>query len=375
MKLHRRILCLVFAALLLVSLAPEKTAAAEDVCFLAVNEKLFPLSDGTMPFWSGGRLYVPHTLFDGGELGVHYSRNLEKQIFTAYNLSSGSLTFDLAAGTIETNTLKTLSGSALVRGGLVFLPLTVLCDFFDLDYYYGRVTYGYLLRVKSPSDTFSNERFLDAAATSMAQRYAQYEKAHAPVEAPTVTPGSGKQPQEIAKRTVYLVLEVTETEQALPLLDTDVSGRAAFLFAPGSLAASGELLRRLAASGGAIALRVDASGGAESALAQIEQSNRALWNCANVKTRLVALDGADGETTHAVAEAGYCPLCFTLDFSDELPPVSRASSRIFAAADANLGSCCVFLGTDEAVSESLSALLASLRAGNCTLSRLNEAVV
>ncbi len=375
MMRRRRFLCLVFAALLLVSLAPEKASAADSVCFLAVNEKLFPLSDDTMPFWSGGTFYVPHTLLDGGELGIHYSRNVEKQMFTAYNLSSGSLTFDLAAGTIETNTLQTLSGSALVRGGIVFLPLNTLCGFFDLDYFYTRVTYGYLLRVKTPSDTFSNERFLDAAVTSMAQRYAQYEKAHAPVETPTVTPDSGARPQETAKRTVYLALEITEEAQARPLLDAATAGRAAFLFAPRALSASGGLLRQLAAAGDAIALRVDASGGAEDTLEQIAQSNRALWECANVKTRPVALAGADEETTRAVAEAGYCPLDFTLDFSGEFPSVSRASSRVFSAADANHGSCFVFLGTDGAVSESLNSLLTSLHLGNCTLLRINETVV
>ena len=89
----------------------------------------------------------------------------------------------------------------------------------------------------------------------------------------------------------------------------------------------------------------------------------------------MSLDGAGDETARAVEDAGYCPLRFTLDYRTELPSVSRASSRIFSSADANRGVCRVFLGTDESVSASLSALLASLRAGNCTLSLLNEATL
>lgn len=371
-KRLKRALCLVFALLLLASLAPKGARAAEDVCFLAANEKLFPLSDDTMPFWSGGALYVPHTLMDGGDLGVHYSRNMEKQVLTAYNLHSGAITFDFAAGTIETNTLKTIPGSAIVRGGVVFLPVSVLCDFFELDYIYTRVTYGYLLRVKTRSDTFSNDRFIDAASMPMAQRYAQYEKAHAPADNPEGPSGSGQKEQETAQRTVYLVIESTSPEHTLPILDGASSARTAFLFAPQDLDGADDLLRRLAALGSPVVLRADASGGPESALEEIERYNRALWNAANIKTRLVVLDGASEETALAVLDAGYCPLRFALDFGGGLPSVSRASSRIFSAADANHGVCCVFLGADEAVSGSLSSLAASLRAGNCTLARLNE---
>ena len=374
-KRFKRALCLALALLLIVKAAPLSADAADSVCFLAANEKLFPLSDETMPFWSDGSLYVPHTLMDGGELGIHYSRNTEKQVFTAYNLRSGSITFDLAAGTIETNTLRVIPGSALVRGGIVFLPLGVLCGFFDLDYVYTRVTYGYLLRVKNRSDSFSDERFIDAANASMAQRFAQYEKAHEPDDPPPPAPESGGNAQPAARRTVYLAVESTADKYTLPLLETALPNRVAFLFTPQSLSGSGDLLRQLAARGGAIALRVDASAGAAETIRQIELGNRALWEAAAVKTRVVSIDGADDETARAVADAGYCPLRFTLDYRAALPSVSRVSSRVFSSADANRGVCRVFLGTDEAVSGSLSALLTSLRAGNCTLSPLNEATV
>ena len=375
MKRLKRALCLALAALLLVTLTPDSAEAADSVCFLAANEKLLPLSDETMPFWSDGSWYVPHTLMDGGELGVHYSRNMEKQLFTAYNLRSGSITFDLAAGTIETNALRVIPGSAIVRGGIVFLPLGAFCAFFDLDYVYTRVTYGYLLRVKTGSDTFSDERFIEAASAPMAQRFAQYERAHAPAGNASSAPEGGSSTQATAQRTVYLAVESTAPQYTLPLLEAALPGRVAFLFAPQSLPDSGDLLRQLAARGGTIALRVDASAGAAEALGQIEQGNRTLWEAAAVKTRVVALDGADEETARAVGDAGYCPLRFTLDYRSELPSVSRASSRIFSSADLNRGVCRVFLGTDEAVSESLSALLTSLRAGNCTLSPLNEATL
>ena len=56
MKRFKRALCLAFALLLLVGTAPLPANAADSVCFLAANEKLFPLSDETMPFWFNGSL-------------------------------------------------------------------------------------------------------------------------------------------------------------------------------------------------------------------------------------------------------------------------------------------------------------------------------
>ncbi|MBQ7713384.1 MAG: hypothetical protein IJT71_00660, partial [Oscillospiraceae bacterium] len=59
-------------------------------------------------------------------------------------------------------------------------------------------------------------------------------------------------------------------------------------------------------------------------------------------------------------------------FSGGTASVSRMTSRILAAADARGGSCCVFLGADEAAAAVLGALLTSLRSGNCTSARLSE---
>ena len=374
MKAVKRALCLAFALLLLVSLVPGRADAADTVYFTAVNDQLLPLNDETMPFWSGGVLYVPSTAFDGNDLGIFYSRSRDRTTAVLYRQRS-VITFDLAAGTIDTNSGQSYAGSAIARGDTVFLPLDVICRFFGLEYSYTRINYGYLVRIKNENVVLSDATFIDAASAPMAQRYTRYERAKMPEADETPQPVENTPAQETPQqRTVYLDIEATDaahTEQTLAYLS---SGRAAFLFAPEHLPDAGDLLRQLASGGGAIALRVDASAGANAALSQIAEGNRALWNAANVKTRLVRLDGASEETRQLVAEAGYCPLSFALDYSSGASSVSRMSTRILAAADANGGSCCVFLGTDENASATLSALLVNLRAGNCTSARLNEVV-
>lgn len=72
-------------------------------------------------------------------------------------------------------------------------------------------------------------------------------------------------------------------------------------------------VRRAAATGNAVALRIDAATAAE-ALAQIERGNDALWHAASLRTRLVYLESADKTLRAAVVGAGYCPI--TINTSD-----------------------------------------------------------
>ncbi len=376
MRTGKRLICLVLAALLAAGLASEWAVAADTVYFTAVNDQLLPLADETMPFWSGGLLYVASTAFDGNDLGVFYSRSRDKLTAVLYTQRGGAMICDFAAGTIyDSSSKRTLGGSALDRGGVVFLPLTVVCSFFGLDYSTIRVSYGYLVRIKSASVVLSDASFVDAASAAMAQRYARYQRAKETASTPqeTTAPPGGTTTAEPSPRTVYFVFEAADSALAAQTLDAVGAGCAAFLFAPHSIPGAGDLLRRLAAGAGSVALRVDASGGAENTLAQIVDGNEALWAAANVKTRLVRLDGADEETERSVVEAGYCPLHYALDYG-EAASISRMSTRILSAADANGGSCCVFLGADAAAPGTLNSLLVALHAGNCTPARLNETV-
>lgn len=365
--------CVLLALLLLAGLSPAPAAAAT-AYFTAVNDQLLPLSDETMPFWSNGTFYVPNTAIDDNDLGIHYSRNNERTAFVLYKMRS-AITFNTTTGAVESTGSQRYTGSVIVRGDLVFFPLDVLCRFFNLEYSYTRINYGYLLRIKSDSVVLSDASFIDAAGTSFAQRYAQYERAHTESAADEQEPAATTQPQEVAQRTVYPVVEATDvgrTEQVLSYLS---SGRVTLLFTPQSLIGADNLLRRLSAGGGTIALRIDGSAGAETALAQIDEANEILWRAACVKTRLVRLDNAGDDTLRAVADAGYCPIRYALDFSGGRVSASRMVARISRSADANSGSCCVFLGADETVIGILSALITNLRAGNCTPARLNEVIL
>ena len=169
-------------------------------------------------------------------------------------------------------------------------------------------------------------------------------------------------------------MEVTDPALTGQMLDQLSAYEAAFLFTPQAAENAGDLIRRLAAGGAAVVLRVEAGADTQSALRQIEAGNRALWAAAAFKTRLVRLDGASEDTLRAVQEAGYCPIRYTLDYSATQLSASQMSARILSAAEPGRGACRVFLGAEQAASGKLSALLASLRGSNCMPAQLNETV-
>lgn len=368
----KRFLCLLLVLLMVFSLTPNETRAETTVYFTAVNDQLLPdLSDETMPFWSGGRLYIPSTVITGTDLGLFYSRSHDKSTAVVYRQGS-ALTFNFAAGTVADQNDRQYSGPAIVRSDVVFLPLDLLTQFFSLDYSYTRVTYGYLVRVKSDTVVLSDAKFIDAAAMSMEQRYNEYMKTHSESNDPGNTPD---QNTDGDRDLVCLALRVTDEESANALLDTLASNNATatFLFSEEQLSSLGDLLRRVVISGNAAALRIDASGGSSRTVSAIERANNALWAACNEKARLVALYGASDKTLRAVRAAGYCPIDFDLDYSGALPTAAQAASGI--ARQSRSGGCIAYLGADTAVQADWSTLLSRLRSSSRLITALNELAV
>lgn len=60
---------LLFCLLLVLQLALPVRAAGS-VYFVAAEASVLPLTDATMPFWSGGYLYVPASVFTGFDISI-----------------------------------------------------------------------------------------------------------------------------------------------------------------------------------------------------------------------------------------------------------------------------------------------------------------
>lgn len=371
MTRRKRLLSLLLSVLMLCTLLPPRASAAPTLYFTAVNDRMCDLSDETMPFWQNGLLYVAGATVDGpDDLGIRYSYNQEKSVAILYK-GQRVLYCDLTAGTMENNrTGEQYAGSPIVRSGMVFFPITALAKMFDLKYSSTKIAYGYLLRIRDDNAVLSDEYFIDAATDPIQKRYAQYERAHAAAEQENETPAQVETPVRRDDLTVYLLLPAANGSMLTQLLSTleNYQSHATLLLTPELLESAGDGVRRAAATGNAVALRIDAATAAE-ALAQIERGNDALWHAASLRTRLVYLESADKTLRAAVVGAGYCPI--TINTSDFTRSGTHWADTALKWAGRST-SVRLYLGAESGVSSALGTALSRLRAENCTIAALNE---
>ena len=367
----KRLLSLLLSVLMLCTLLPPRASAAPTLYFTAVNDRMCDLNDETMPFWQNGLLYVAGATVDGpDDLGIRYSYNQEKSVAILYK-GQRVLYCDLTAGTMENNrTGEQYAGSPIVRSGMVFFPITALAKIFDLKYSSTKIAYGYLLRIRDDNAVLSDEYFIDAATDPIQKRYAQYERAHAAAEQENETPAQVETPVRRDDLTVYLLLPAANGSMLTQLLSTleNYQSHATLLLTPELLESAGDGVRRAAATGNAVALRIDAATAAE-ALAQIERGNDALWHAASLRTRLVYLESADKTLRAAVVGAGYCPI--TINTSDFTRSGTHWADTALKWAGRST-SVRLYLGAESGVSSALGTALSRLRAENCTIAALNE---
>ena len=371
MTRRKRLLSLLLSVLMLCTLLPPRASAAPTLYFTAVNDRMCDLSDETMPFWQNGLLYVAGATVDGpDDLGIRYSYNQEKSVAILYK-GQRVLYCDLTAGTMENNrTGEQYAGSPIVRSGMVFFPITALAKMFDLKYSSTKIAYGYLLRIRDDNAVLSDEYFIDAATDPIQKRDAQYERAHAAAEQENETPAQVETPVRRDDLTVYLLLPAANGSMLTQLLSTleNYQSHATLLLTPELLESAGDGVRRAAATGNAVALRIDAATAAE-ALAQIERGNDALWRAASLRTRLVYLESADRTLRAAVVGAGYCPI--TINTSDFTRSGTHWADTALKWAGRST-SVRLYLGAESGVSSALGTALSRLRAENCTIAALNE---
>ena len=371
MTRRKRLLSLLLSVLMICMLLPPRASAAPTLYFTAVNDRMCDLNDETMPFWQNGLLYVAGATVDGpDDLGIRYSYNQEKSVAILYK-GQRVLYCDLTAGTMENNrTGEQYAGSPIVRSGMVFFPITALAKIFDLKYSSTKIAYGYLLRIRDDNAVLSDEYFIDAATDPIQKRYAQYERAHAAAEQENETPAQVETPVRRDDLTVYLLLPAAEEAALTQLLSTleNYQSHATLLLTPELLESAGDGVRRAAATGNAVALRIDAATAAE-ALAQIERGNDALWRAASLRTRLVYLESADKTLRAAVVGAGYCPI--TINTSDFTRSGTHWADTALKWAGRST-SVRLYLGAESGVSSALGTALSRLRAENCTIAALNE---
>ena len=360
--------------LLVFQLAPVPSEAAGSVYFTAVNKNVLPLSDETMPFWSGGYLYVPSTIFTGvgRDLGVSYYPNIGKQTILLYvdDTIYSSLVFDVNKDYAIDNEGNMYFQKPIQRGNVIFLPISLIARCFGLLYSTVEVDRGYLVWIRNADMDLEERYFADAAKSRMNYEYNQYlQNQSAGAEEPDREPS---EPAVVTGQRIYLGMEASDAAQTRSLLDTldRYGSQAAFYCTADFLETEGDLLRRMAATGQAIGLLADADGD-RSVTEQLEEGNRLLFQAASVKTRLVWLENATAEAVAEAEAAGFC--CLTPDLDRAAYPLSStgAADTLLQRVTSRSGAVTVWLG-DGTNAAGLGTFLAAVEAADSNCLAMTE---
>jgi len=304
-------LCALLLIALLGTVIPSATAA-DQLFFTAVNETVLSLDDATMPFFSGGNLYVPYTIFDaavtGENVGVFTSYSRAKGAVLIYNLS-GSLLFDLN----EKNSVyngTAYPDAAILRNSTVFVPINAVCRYFNLDWAWLFATQGSVIRLKSSSASLSDRDFAAAASYTLSERLRVYlqskEGASTPTPSvsPSPTPTATVTPRPPATDGADVRFAFLLSEEAATLPDLlnvlDQSGvYALFLLRPDDLLWRDDHVRTLLARGHKIGFVLDAET-VENQRYQMQRGLRRLSAIAHAHTSICLSVGLTDEELHSL---------------------------------------------------------------------------
>ena len=327
----KRIVTWLTVAALCLAMVYVPAAAANEVCFTAVNDRLLPLSADTMPIWINGVLYVPATIFDnnitGISLGLYCSQSKNGNTVTLYNLRQ-MLVFDINAGNSRNqHTGELYPDRAINRSNQVFLPLVAVCDFFHLDYSYSYMQYGVLVRVKNEYVALSDDKFIDAAGVLMNTYLKEYMQTQPGQDPGVVNPPDPPKPPTPGQTDVQVCLafhSLSEEEKVLVLDRLDQADcQALFFLSQKELIQQDDLVRRIVGSGHYIGLQVDgitAQGSSET----LTECNRILAHA--VRTAATVVLAPDHQRA-ALEEDGW--VCWD-DAIDILPEESRRAQEYAA---------------------------------------------
>ncbi|MGN1001570.1 MAG: polysaccharide deacetylase family protein [Oscillospiraceae bacterium] len=289
MKKAKRLAALALCLCLLLLALPPVESAADSPSFISVNDLLPSELVGTL-YSYGGALYVPYTVFTGYGLGIYYSYFSESSTAYLYTLDK-QLFFSLGDGKTFDGDDYYYSASAILRNGVVYLPVSFMCSYFGLSYSYitGSV-YGNVLRIKNGTQVLTDAEFVRAARNVMQSHYDAWNAAQPPAVSPSPAPTPTRTPAPEAPDRERP--DVSLNFVGLPsagLLDTlDAYGVKGCFFLTGEeLRADPDTVRRIAGEGHSLGLLCQ-----ENVREEYAAFSALLFEAAQIRTVLVTADSA-----------------------------------------------------------------------------------
>lgn len=371
--MKRRAAALALCVLLVLPLASVPAGAAGNVYFTAAGNEILPLNDSTMPFWSGGYLYIASSIFTGQvnrSLGVAcLPGNVSRPDRRILYGGERSLIFDLSRNIVQDSDGNITYLGAIQRNGDVFVPASVVANYFGLEYSVtplsvsttAEANYGALVWLRRPNFGLSEKEFINAGSSQIAMRYEQYLRDQEAAGQPDSSPGTVQIPSSGEGKNVYLCMEAGGgTAALLDVLDSH-GAQAAFFCSLEFLETQGNLLRRMTARGQAVGLLVNARDPELPVEEQLEAGNRALQAATMGKTRLAHIQGGDEKDLRAAGLLGFSCLTADLDRSDSGLRDGARADLLLRQISARRGDSVTVWLADAAAAAGLRAFLSSAR--------------
>ena len=384
--MKRRAAALLLSLLLVFQLSLPPARAAERVYFTAAGSYILPLSDNTMPFWSGGYVYIPSSIFTGKgreALGVSQVLDGGQEWMTLYSVRK-SLTYNLSDNCALDNDGTAYYPGAIQRNGTIFVPASTVSRYFDLLYSVIEVEQGSMVWLRQQGYTASDKLYANAAQYQLDTVYSDYIRAKestppkgsspaAPVK--PSTPDNAEDPAaELDGKRIALCLAAGDNASALLDALESYDAGAAIFFTPEQMEAQGEVLRRMCAAGQSVGVLVDAADPERTVEEQLEAGNAALFQAACCKTRLARIENGGPQSLQTAGDLGFRCLQPELDRSGQ--PLQTASNTLslLQRLASRRGDAAVWLGSG-ASPVGLRVFLAAAREAGGECVRYNETVL
>lgn len=318
---------------------PPKAQAADYIYFVAAGDNVLPLSDRTMPFWSGGYLYIASSIITGSVrdvLDISCIRNQNQKRLVLYSAKDAeSLFFEWEKDYATDKEGNVYRPGAIYKNGEVFIPAALVARLFGLQYSVtaistvvdGETVKGDLIWLRRPGHVLPASVFADAASSgAIPERYTDYIKGkrHQAAESGSEQPAEAE--PVVEGRRIYLCMTAGEDTAALLDQLDQYAAQAAFFCTPEFMENNGALLRRMTATGQAIGILADGADPDRTAAEQIAAANRALEEATFGKTRLVYIQNGGEKELQAARDAG----CRCLE-----PAVDRSGYQLHTVSNAN----------------------------------------
>lgn len=308
-------------------------AGAKSVYFTGVEENILPLSDSTMPFWYNSYLYVPCSIFTGT---VRNSLNVGHTVasdgsWVAFYRGNSVVLFKENIRYGEDTEGKLHYPGAVKRNNMFFVPVSVIAEYFNLQYSSVKVENGHLAWLRTKDFVLTDRQFADAASGVMRQRYTEYTALNNPQDFPLKENASEQTenltPEIVSGKNFYLCFQASsDTGQMLDILDR-YDAVATIFCEPAWMEENHDLLRRIDGTGHQVGILADGLAG--SVLEQLRAGNQAMEQATGMMTRLVRIENASDEQLERVIAAGFCPSASKLKLSRYTLRTSQQANALF----------------------------------------------